>query len=135
MSTNFIYGCYCYRCWCYILHGMFIFSLGGVDHNNLGDMVHQYVWLLYRLVYLFIQHNFWISCYLITPRRIFLQKNNSKTFINNNNNNNLSLNPWIKRFYAGKFKRTKNESRLPFLSHRSIHIPSSTTNFTCQKNK
>ena len=26
---------------------MFICSLGGVDHNNLGDMVYKYVWLLY----------------------------------------------------------------------------------------
>ena len=26
---------------------MFICRLGGVDHNNLGDMVYKYVWLLY----------------------------------------------------------------------------------------
>ena len=51
---------------------MFICRLGGVDHNNLGDMVHQYVWLLYRLVYLFIQHNFCIFYDFIILRHIFL---------------------------------------------------------------
>ena len=47
MSTNFDYGFYFYRCWWYRLHCMFICKLGGVDHNNLRDIVYKYVWLLY----------------------------------------------------------------------------------------
>ena len=45
--ANFFMAFVAIGCWWYRLHFMFICSLGGVDHNNLGDMVYKYVWLLY----------------------------------------------------------------------------------------